>query len=325
MNRKLDVPSLWSAKMGEVVAKQTELVAGGYVPGQTLAEMREVYRKERTFWNEGGPQVASALDVQVPTRHGEVTVRHYRPEGVADNTALPVIFYMHGGGWVLGDLDTHDRITRSICAFTGAAVVAIDYTLSPEAKYPQAIEECVDVVGYVRNHADTWQIDGDDISFAGDSGGAHLALAVILRARDEEMQLKLRAMLLFYGAFGLRDSRSMRLLGGPWDGLTEEDYLYYLSAYLNDLSELTTEKYVNLLANDFSYEVPAAYIVSAQLDPLRDDSQVLTELLELAGVPVEHREFKQVIHAFLHHSRMLPEAMEALQESAAYWKKQTAK
>ncbi|MDY5584876.1 MAG: alpha/beta hydrolase fold domain-containing protein [Arcanobacterium sp.] len=316
---KLNVPALWTEKMGEVIAKQNELAAGVYATGQSIQEMREGYRKERAFWNEGGPSVASAVDSSVPTRHGEVKVRHYRPEGIAETAVLPVIVYIHGGGWILGDLDTHDRVTRTLCALTKAAVIAIDYTLSPEAKYPQALEECVDVVAYIHENAAALQIDGNDISFAGDSGGAHLSLATILKARDEGKGYNLRAMLLYYGAFGLRDSESMRLLGGPWDGLTEEDYRYYLSAYLNDLSQVETEKYVNLLSNDFAQGIPAAYVMGAALDPLRDDSRTLARILEAQGVPVQHEEIPGVIHGFIHHSRILPQTMEVLERSAQYW------
>ena len=143
MPNKLKVPAMWSEQTGAVVAKQNELAAGVYSSGQTFEQAREGYRKERVFWNDGGPVPASTIEEDVTTRHGRVRVRMHRPDGAA---VLPGIVYVHGGGWVLGDLDTHDRITRTLAEKTGAAVVAVDYTLSPEARFPRALEECVDVV-----------------------------------------------------------------------------------------------------------------------------------------------------------------------------------
>ena len=153
MPNKLKVPAMWSQQMGAVVAKQNELAAGVYSSGQTFEQMREGYRKERVFWNDGGPVSASTIEEDVATRHGRVRVRMHRPDSAA---ILPGIVYVHGGGWVLGDLDTHDRITRTLAEKTGAAVIAVDYTLSPEARFPRALEECVDVVLALKADADKW-------------------------------------------------------------------------------------------------------------------------------------------------------------------------
>ena len=152
MGHKYDVPRLWTEQMGAVVAKQDERAAGAYVTGQSLVQMRQAYRTERAFWNEGGPSVASSTDRQVPTRYGQVRVRHYRPDAQGPS---PLIVFVHGGGWVIGDVDTHDRITRTLCHLTGAAVVSVDYTLAPEARFPQQIHECRDVVVHIREHAGT--------------------------------------------------------------------------------------------------------------------------------------------------------------------------
>ena len=148
MGHKYNVPAMWTEQMGHVVAKQDELAAGAYVTGQSLDDMRAAYRKERAFWNEGGPAVAASTDHQVPTRYGQVRVRHYRPD--AQGGPSPLIVFVHGGGWVIGDVDTHDRITRALCHLTGAAVVSIDYTLAPDARFPQQIHECRDAVAHIR-------------------------------------------------------------------------------------------------------------------------------------------------------------------------------
>ena len=315
MGHKYDVPRLWSEQMGEVVAKQNELAEGAYVTGQSLEEMRQAYRAERAFWNEGGPSVAVCVDQEVPTRYGAVRVRHYRP---GEQGPLPLIVFVHGGGWVIGDVDTHDRITRTLCHLTGAAVVSIDYTLAPDARFPQQIHECRDVVAHIREQAEEWGIAPEDISFAGDSAGANMAAATMLMMRDEGVLTQTRTMLLFYGVYGLKDSMSMRLLGGAWDGLTEADYAYYLDQYFAEPAN-ADDPYFNVLGSDFSTGIPPCYIVAAGLDPLRDDSRTLVEILGLCSVPHLYNEVEGVIHGFLHHSKMLDQTMDVLKEAARFY------
>lgn len=316
MGHKLDVPALWSKQMGEVVAKQNELAADAYVTGQSLEEMRAAYRTERAFWNEGGPQVAHVSDHMIPTRYGQARIRLYR--ATEEEAPQPVIFYTHGGGWVIGDVDTHDRITRTLCHLTGATVVSIDYTLAPEARYPHQIHECVDIVTHLRAHATEWGINPDDLSFAGDSAGANMAFATLLMLRDEQLFTSARAMMLFYGAYGLRDSMSMRLLGGTWDGLTEVDYAYYLGEYFANTEDFS-QPYANILGADLSHGVPPTFLVAAGLDPLRDDTRTMNELLNLVGVEHTFHEFDGVIHGFLHHSKMLDDTMTALRKAAEFF------
>lgn len=316
MGHKLDVPALWSEQMGAVVAKQNELAADAYVTGQSLEDMRIAYRNERAYWNEGGPTVAHTADHRIPTRYGDVRIRLYR--ATEDDAPQPVIIYTHGGGWVIGDVDTHDRITRTLCHLTGATVISIDYTLAPEAQYPHQIHECVDVVSHLRKNAEHWHIDPHDISFAGDSAGANMAFATLLMLRDEKLFTNARAMMLFYGAYGLRDSMSMRLLGGSWDGLTENDYAYYLGTYFANADDFN-KPYANILGADLGQDIPPTYLVAAGLDPLRDDTRTLNELLNIVGVQHTFHEFDGVIHGFMHHSKMLDDTMTALREAAEFF------
>ena len=317
MPNKIAVSRLWNAQMGAAVAKQQEIVGDAYSTDLSIAEMREVYRRERRFWNEGGPRPAETRETRISTPHGDVAVRMHRPTA---GEVLACIVYIHGGGWVLGDLDTHDRITRILAERCGAAVIAIDYTLSPEARYPQAVEECVAVVQHLRAHASEWGIDPGDISLAGDSGGANLCCGTYLHLRDEENAAAgIRALLLFYGAYGLTDSRSMRLLGGPWDGMTESDYAWYLDLYLRDRDDLSAP-YFNILGNDLSRGMPPSFILSAEFDPLKDDSATLAAMLESSGHRYELVEVPGVIHGFLHHSRMVDAAVDALDEAARFYR-----
>ncbi|MFR8300995.1 MAG: alpha/beta hydrolase fold domain-containing protein, partial [Gordonibacter urolithinfaciens] len=224
---------------------------------------------------------------------------------------------------VLGNLDTHDRICRILADKTGSVVVTVDYRLSPEAKYPSAVREVAAVASYLHGQGAAFGVDGERLAFAGDSGGAHLGLAATLHLREELGGSGfVRCCLLFYGWFGLADSSSMRLLGGPWDGLTEEDWQWYLGLYAEDAAALAREPYANLFLNNMTRDMPACYIAAAEFDPLRDDSATLAAICEQYGTPVRYEVFKGVIHAFLHYTRMLDEANDALEHAATFYRQQ---
>ncbi|HMO12082.1 MAG TPA: alpha/beta hydrolase fold domain-containing protein [Actinotalea sp.] len=314
-----------SDQMRAVLATSADLAADASATGAGLAQVRHAYRVERRFGNEGGPTMARTVDAVVDTPHGQVAVRCHLP---GDRQDLPVVVYLHGGGWVLGDLDTHDRIMRALAHESGAAVLGVDYALAPEATFPVAVEQCAAVVRHLLGGAGPGDgglgrtaglpVDGRRIALAGDSAGANLALATTLLLRDHggAGSASLTALALYYGLYGLRDSVSRRLFGGPWDGLTEADLAYYTESYLADPAQARSP-YVDCLGADLG-GVPPCYLASAELDPLRDDSAALGQLLASAGVEVEHDVFDGVLHGFLHYSRMLDDSVVALQRGGAF-------
>ena len=307
----LPVLELISDQMRAVLDKSAELAPDAYATDVGLDEMRQAYIVERRFWNEGGPSMAETIDTTVPTRHGSVAIRCHLPRVGQD---LPAIVFIHGGGWVVGNLDTHDRIMRMLADSAGAAVVGVDYSLSPEAKFPVAIEQCADVARHLATSGSAYHVDGSRLAFAGDSGGAAMSLATTLMLRDQaaaEGAVPVRALALYYGLFGLRDSTSRRLLGGPWDGLTPADLDYYLDCYLADPTDADSP-YVDCLSADLSYGVPPTYLAAAEFDPLRDDSAALAQMLTTHRVHCTHEVFPGVLHAFLHNSRLLDQAAAAL-------------
>ena len=325
---KLDVLSLINPQMKAVLAKEDELAGDANDTSVGFEQMRENYVAGRAFWTEGGPVMAEKVDAAIPGPHGDGPVRCYYPavtaaEAKASGAAAPAIVYVHGGGFVLGNLDTHDRICRILAEKTGAVLVAVDYHLSPEAKFPSAVEEVAAVASYLHEHGDRYGIDGERLSFAGDSGGAHLGLAATLYLREEQgVSDFVKCCLLYYGWFGLTDSSSMRLLGGPWDGLTEADWQFYLQMYANDPVELAASPYANLFLHDMERDMPACYIAAAEFDPLRDDSATLAAICEQYGTPVRYEVFEGVIHAFLHYTKMLDAANDALEHGATFYRQQ---
>lgn len=174
-----------------------------------IETQRQYYLLERRFWNADAPSMTTRT-CAVPTPYGDVTTRLYSPQPTSQAT----LYYLHGGGFILGNLDTHDRIMRLLARYTGCTVIGIDYSLSPQARYPQAIEETVAVCSYFSQHADEYSLNVEKIGFAGDSTGAMLALASALWLRDKHIRCgNVIAILLWYGLYGLQDSVSRRLFG----------------------------------------------------------------------------------------------------------------
>lgn len=289
---------------------------------------RAEYRAERAHWNEGGPTMAQTLDGRIEVGNVAVPVRIHRPTAEA---ALPGIVFLHGGGFSLGDLNTHERIARVIAAGSGAAVVSVDYSLSPEAVFPQALVECASVIDHLARHGEAWGIDPTRLAVAGDSAGAMLALGAALLLRDEPERVlqdepegvradlgfsSITSLLLFYGAHGLTDSVSRRLFGGEWDGMGP-DALASIAAFHYATPADAASPYVNHLGADLG-GLPPTFIAAAGLDPLRDDSRALSALLHRAGTEVEFVEYPHVLHSFLHFGRMLDEANTALASAAAF-------
>ena len=321
MDNKLDVMPLMTDQMKAVVRKQKELVEDAFATDVGYDEMRANYIKERRFWNEGGPVMSSTEEMALEGPAGPFRVRLYRP--TASVEARPAIVYIHGGGFVVGNCDTHDRVCRLIAAGTDAVVASVDYHLSPESKFPTNIRECALAARHIHEHGAELGIDSDDISLAGDSGGAVLSMATNLWLRDEVGDnAYVKALLLYYGYYGLRDSCSRRLFGSSIDGLSKEDLAYYDSCWIGDLTdEALGSPYYDMLSNDLKTSMPGCYIASAGLDPLRDDSACLHAILDEMGVPNVYENFEGVLHAYIHHTRMLDEANVCIEHSVDFWKR----
>lgn len=319
MENKVDAQLLMNDQMKAVLAKTAELAgADAFATDAGFEGMRANYTKERAFWNEGGPQMAKTVNAEFDGPMGAFPVRYYYP---VEAQNLPVIVFIHGGGFVVGNCDTHDRVCRILADKTGAVVVSVDYHLSPESKYPTNIQECAIVAKYLHEHGEDVGIDGNDLSFAGDSGGAVLSMATNLWLRDEEGDNSfVKSLLLYYGFYGLEDSISRRLFGWDFDGMRKEDLLYYNECWLKDMATESGAPYVDMFHNDLTTNMAPCYLAAAGLDPLRDDSVLLAEILKSNGIDNELEVFDGVLHAFVHYSRMLDESVTCIEHSAEFWK-----
>nr|ELR5229671.1 acetyl esterase [Providencia rettgeri] len=317
LKNKVNVLKLISTEMKKVIDFYSKNTSDS--PNNAdLSSLRDAYNEDRKFWNADAPSMRSTKDVSVQTLYGNVLTRLFQP---AINTPA-TLFYIHGGGFILGNLDTHDRIMRLLALYTGCTVIGVDYSLSPEARYPQAIEEISTVYQFYSRNTEKYHINMCQTGFAGDSAGAMLSLATTLWLRDNNIaSQEIKANLLWYGLYGLQDSASRRLYGGEWDGLTQKDLESYDNAYLGG-SGSREAPYYCLFNNDLTDNIPPCFIASAEFDPLLDDSTALFDTLNANKIPCKYKMYPGTLHAFLHYSRMMDIADEAIRDGAAYFKGQ---
>jgi acetyl esterase len=227
---------------------------------------------------------------------GSVPVRIVRPAGTAD--VLPAVIYIHGGGWILGDRNTHDRLVREIAVGTGAAVVFVDYDRSPEARYPVAIEQAYAATRYVVDHGADLRIDPSRLAVAGDSVGGNMAAALTLMARQRRGP-KIAFQVLFYPVTDADfDTASYtRFADGPW--LTKRAMRWFWDAYLPDVAARKQPTATPLNASlDELAGLPEALVVVVENVVLRDEGEAYARRLSDAGVRVTSTRYNGTIHDF---------------------------
>ncbi|AZL10271.1 MAG: alpha/beta hydrolase fold domain-containing protein [Brevibacterium aurantiacum] len=289
-------------------------------PARFIASRAE-YRAERSYWNEGGPTMDRTVDGTISAAGVDVPVRIHYPTAEA---VLPGIVFLHGGGFTVGDLDTHDRIMRVLAETSGAAVVGVDYSLSPEVKFPQALHESAGVIDHLVDNGKDFGIDGSRLAVAGDSAGGMLTIGSALLLRDApedigaspESFTAVKALMSFYGGHGLTDSASRRNFGGSWDGMGTYDLDSIMSEYFASTKD-TESPFYNHLGADLD-GLPPVFVAAAGLDPLRDDGRALAMRLRRAGNDVDYEEYPKVLHSFLHFGRILDDTEDVLTKAARF-------
>ena len=244
------------------------------------------------------PAMRSVEDLEFTGPHGPVAVRVYRPttdSGTGGKS--PAIVYFHGGGMVMGTIDSFDSVARHLAHESAAVVVSVDYRLAPEYPYPVATDEAWAATCWVQSHAAELAVDPAAIAVAGDSAGGSLAAGVALRARDEA-SLELVAQLLFYPGLERPEDRPSMLEFADGPILTRRDIVWMKNQYLGPDPSRDTVYGVPALAADL-HDLPDAVVVSAQFDPLRDGVEAYGERLRDAGVPTALLRYPGVCHGFL--------------------------
>jgi len=305
------IPIALDPQMIAVMDKRRTLTIGLQNQGNlSIDDSRNNYNHERAWWNAIKPKMDSVEELSVPGPCRDIALRIYRP---FIQNSCPTLLYLHGGGWVVGNLDTHDRVMRLLAQFSGAAVVGIDYALSPEHKFPVAINETLAVIQWLESSGHNHGLDPTRLALGGDSAGANMAVAVTQLHHQQDRQA-IRFLLLYYGAYGLTDSWSWQQYGNADYEFTREDKAFYLDSYLANPGDHADSRF-NVLSGNIAC-LPQAFIAAAEYDPLHDDSVALHEAMRKANRPAHLEVYTGVLHSFIHYSRLLDKATQALRDGA---------
>jgi len=294
--------------------------ARGIPPTHTLTpqDARAFYRDRRAVTQPEPPPVGEIRELEANGPHGTIPLRLYRPSGVqagAASSALPVLVYFHGGGWVIGDLDTHDTLCRELANGSGSAVVSVDYRMGPEHRFPAAVDDCIAATRWVATHASRLGLDVARMAVGGDSAGGNLAAVVAIAARDAG-DLALRFQLLIYPATDQRRGAPSHASNGQGYLLTRDSIAYYHDHYIDDPKHDLDWRASPLLHADLA-NLPPALVLTAGYDPLRDEGLQYAEALTGAGNRASYVCFERQIHGFITMGRVIDEANVAVAMCAA--------
>jgi acetyl esterase len=291
----------------------------GIPPTHTLAPLdaRAFYRERRALLQPEPQPVAQVQELRATGPHGPIPLRLYRPmvPVTAAPAALPVLVYYHGGGWLMGDLDTHDTLCRELANAAGCAVVAVDYRMAPEHRFPAAVDDALAATRWVHQQAAALGLDASRLAVGGDSAGGNLAAVVALAARDAG-DLPIRFQLLIYPATDMRRGAPSHTTNGDGYLLTKETIDYFHGHYIIDVAHDLDWRASPLLHPDLS-RLPPALVLTAGFDPLRDEGMDYAAALTAAGNRAAYVCFERQIHGFITMGKVLDEANTAVALCAA--------
>ena len=297
-------------EMAEAMLKTRELLPEGRLDVSTapIDDVRVQYFAERAYWNEDGPQMHRTEDISVEGQHGPIPVRFYYPNGREN---LPLLLYFHGGGFIYGGIPSHDKICRWMAERSGVAFASVDYRLAPEHKFPTPLDEALAVLDYAIASAAALGIDAERIGMGGDSAGASITMGTALSLKAAGRPDALKFMLLFYGSYGLGyDCESSRKYNDEIFGLSDTRRKFYRASYIANEAELKDPRLDHLSADLAG--LPPAFLGATAMDPLCDNTPALSQKLTAAGVENSFTIYPGVLHGFLHLTRTVARARDAL-------------
>jgi acetyl esterase len=291
-----------------------DAMAGGFPKLHELpsgTEARRLVAEAMQGHEPEGEPVHHVEDRQVAVDSGEITVRIYRP---SDRTDLPVVVFFHGGGWVMCDLASHDPMARRMANGSGCIVVATDYRLAPEHRYPTAAEDCYAALCWAAANASSFGGDPSRLAIFGDSAGGNLAAVVAQMARDRGGP-PLALQVLAYPVIDARcDTESHRTIGGDYF-LWSEEVQWCWQQYLREPAD-GAEPYASPSRAESLAGLPRALVITPEFDPLRDEGERYARWLDAAGVPTTCTRYEGMFHSFLTFTGVLPAADRAHEQIA---------
>jgi acetyl esterase len=285
----------------------------------SVEQAREQFRQSRVPFVAPAEAVDSAKDATLPGPGGGLRIRMYRPLGSRSDELLPGLVYFHGGGWVFGDLDSHDPLCRELCNLARCAVVAVDYRLAPENRFPAAVEDAISAIRYVAQHAIALGIDGARLAAGGDSAGGNLAAVAALTFRDQGgPELKLQLLIYPVTDFSMEAPSYTRIANGFT--FSKERMSYFRGLYLRGPEDAANWRASPLKVKDLS-RLPPALLIAAGHDPLVDEGKAYADRLEAAGVPVTYTCYDGMVHGFVSMAGAIDAGHTAIAEAAAVLKR----
>ncbi|MFI7668072.1 alpha/beta hydrolase [Nocardia sp. NPDC049526] len=265
----------------------------GSVHTFTPEQAREGWRRQIALLGEPEP----VADIENRTVPGIGGLRIYTPDGEGP---FPALVFFHGGGFMLGDLDTHDGLCRSLANGAECVVVSVDYPLAPEHKFPAAPDACFGATQWVAEHAASIGVDATRIAVGGDSAGGNLAAVVARMARDNGAPALTFQLLIYPDLDFRRTNFSITEYAGKYGNISRDAQQWFMDSYLNSSEEKRDPRVSPLLAADLT-GLPPALIVTAEFDALRDEGEEYGQRLAEAGVPVTVARYPGMIHEFVRH------------------------
>jgi acetyl esterase len=308
----IDIPPFVTEATAAILARARAAAPVDYA-AMGMDAARALFETNNRSWNEPIVPVDEVCDFHLPVRSGAVRARLYRPRR---DPRLPVVLYVHGGGWTFGSVDSHDRCMRLLAERSGAAVLGIDYRLAPEHPFPAGLEDVLDALDWLTRDGAHQGLEPTRIALAGDSAGANIALAALLDRRDRHGGMPAGAA-LFYGCYApIFDTGSHRRFGNGDYVLSTARMRWYWGNYLGTLPMDTTGLAAPLRAD--LRGLPRLYLNAAGLDPLLDDTLLMSQRLAHAGTACELDLMPGVLHGCMQQTREEPVAAAGLVRAARY-------
>lgn len=295
-----------------------QAAAQGNPPLESLppAIARQVYRELAGTLGLPAPAIGEVNDTSFPGPSGPLRLRVYRPEAAGP---WPVLLYAHGGGFVIGDLETHDKVCRTLCHHSGMLVVAVDYRLAPEHPFPAAPDDVEAALRWVLANASALGGDANRIAVAGDSAGAQLALVASRRVNAKAV----RALGLIYPVAQHPSQPSASYPENEGKFLSMGVMQWFMASYLGKQTDADKHPDFALLDSGGLANLPATWVATMGHDPLRDEGHALARRMDSAGVEVTHRHYPSAIHACIHFTAVSPIGLRVVTDLARWLREQT--
>ncbi|GLG01927.1 alpha/beta hydrolase [Alicyclobacillus hesperidum subsp. aegles] len=282
------------------------------IPTPPLTNMTvQEYRQRQMFNSAPNMPIAETRDFGIALPDRTLAVRMYRPAEL--HLPSPALVFYHGGGWVLGDIESHDPICRVVANVAHCVVFSVDYRLAPEHKFPAAVADAYDALAWIADHAASFELDPGRIAVGGDSAGGNLAAVACILAKERKTP-RIAYQWLLYPSTGYHPAHPPASIEENCDGylLTGELMSWFRDHYLNSQEDFFNPYFAPILYPDLS-GLPPACIATAEYDPLRDVGKMYADALREKGVPVIYRNFADLIHGFAQFHGISPGATTALQ------------